>query len=82
MLAARIAFISSASLLALFAGCQIVPKSQLDAVEAHNRTLVEQKNALLAENENLKTHSRRLEEQVKQAEEELAALEERADDRR
>ena len=34
--------------------------------------LLEQKNALLAENENLKTHSHRLEDQVKQAEEELA----------
>jgi chemotaxis protein MotB len=42
--------------------------------------LDEQKKAILAENENLKTHSRRLEDQVKQAEEELAALDEQRDD--
>jgi chemotaxis protein MotB len=77
MFAARTALVSGACLLLLFGtGCQIVPKTHLDAAEAHNRTLVEQKNALLAENENLRTHSRRLEDQVKQAEEELAALEE------
>lgn len=64
----------------LLAGCQVVPKSQLDAAEAHNRILSEQKNSLLAENENLKTHSHRLEEQVKQAEEELAALDEQVGD--
>jgi chemotaxis protein MotB len=79
MLAARIALMSSVVVgLSSLAGCQIVPKNQLDAAEAHNRMLLEQKNALLAENENLKTHSHRLEDQVKQAEEELAALDERA----
>lgn len=66
--------------LLLLSGCQIVPKSQLDAAEAHNRILTEQKNSLLAENENLKTHSHRLEDQVKQAEEELAALDEQMGD--
>lgn len=79
MLAPRIAMLSSVMWsLAVVGGCQVVPKAQLDAAEAHNRTLLEQKNALLAENENLRTHSRRLEDQVKQAEEELAALDERA----
>ncbi|HWB08850.1 MAG TPA: OmpA family protein [Pirellulales bacterium] len=75
MFAARTA-LGAIALLTLTAGCQLVPKTHLDAAEAHNRTLVEQKNALLAENENLRTHSRRLEDQVKQTEEELAVMEE------
>ncbi|HEV3343117.1 MAG TPA: OmpA family protein [Pirellulales bacterium] len=79
MPAARTALTSSACLLLMLgAGCQVVPKTHLDAAESNNRTLFEQKNSLLAENENLRTHSRRLEDQVKQAEEELAALEENA----
>lgn len=81
MHAARTALLTGGPLcLVLLAGCQIVPKSQLDAAEAHNRILTEQKNSLLAENENLKTHSHRLEDQVKQAEEELAALDEQVGD--
>jgi flagellar motor protein MotB len=77
MFAARTLLATSALVLLLHsAGCQVVPKTHLDAAESHNRTLVEQKNALLAENENLRTHGRRLEDQVKQAEEELAAMEE------
>jgi chemotaxis protein MotB len=81
MIAARTALLWSAFVLSMAAGCQLVPKTHLDAAEAHNRTLVEQKNALLAENENLRTHSHRLEDQVKQAEEELAALEEQSSGR-
>lgn len=77
MLAARCVCLPSAAMLSLLAGCQLVAKTHLDAAESHNRVLVEQKNALLAENENLRTHSRQLEEQVKQAEEELAVQEER-----
>lgn len=81
MHAARTALLTGGPLcLLLLAGCQVVPKSQLDAAEAHNRILTEQKSSLLAENENLKTHSRRLEDQVKQAEEELAALDEQVGD--
>lgn len=81
MLTARTALLTSGAIcLVSLAGCQVVPKSQLDAAEAHNRMLSEQKNSLLAENENLKTHSRRLEDQVKQAEEELAALDEQLGD--
>ena len=76
MFAARSVRLLSAATLPLLAGCQLVPKTHLDAAESHNRVLVDQKNALLAENENLRTHSRQLEEQVKQAEEELAVLEE------
>ncbi|HUY90380.1 MAG TPA: OmpA family protein [Pirellulales bacterium] len=59
------------------AGCQFVPKSRKDAAELQNRNLVEQQRALLAENENLKTHHRTLEGQLHQAEEELAALDDR-----
>lgn len=59
------------------AGCQLVPKSRLDAAELQNRNLVEQQRALLAENENLKSHHRTLEEQLQQAEEELADLDDR-----
>lgn len=81
MFAAPTALVTSGAIaLLLLSGCQVVPKSQLDAAEAHNRMLTEQKNALVAENENLKTHSRRLEDQVKQAEEELAALDEQVGD--
>lgn len=81
MHATRTALLTGGPLfLMLLAGCQVVPKSQLDAAEAHNRILTEQKNSLLAENENLKTHSHRLEDQVKQAEEELAALDEQVGD--
>ena len=81
MLAGRIALLTSGVVvLTSLAGCQVVPKNQLDAAEAHNRMLQEQKTSLLAENENLKTHSRRLEDQVKQAEEELAALDEKIGD--
>ncbi|HVX14474.1 MAG TPA: OmpA family protein [Pirellulales bacterium] len=81
MLAARTALLSSFAIgLTALTGCQFVAKSQLDAAEAHNRMLLEQKNAILAENENLKTHSHRLEDQVKQAEEELAALDDQRSD--
>ncbi len=55
-------------------GCQFVPKSRLDSAEALNRALVEQKDSLIAENENLKAHARRVEAQKEQAEEELAEL--------
>ncbi|HVA44830.1 MAG TPA: hypothetical protein VNH11_00460 [Pirellulales bacterium] len=79
MLAARFSALGVGLVsLTLLPGCQLVPKSHLDAAEAQNRMLAEQKNSLLAENENLRVHSRRLEEQVKQAEEELAEMEERA----
>ncbi|HVC99426.1 MAG TPA: OmpA family protein [Pirellulales bacterium] len=55
-------------------GCQFVPKGRLDAAESLNRALVEQKDGLIAENENLKAHARRVEAQKEQAEEELAEL--------
>ncbi|MHB1035159.1 MAG: OmpA/MotB family protein [Pirellulales bacterium] len=54
---------------ALFgAGCAFVPQSDFDACQAQNRTLVEQTRAQLAEIENLKTHSRDVEDQLMRAE--------------
>lgn len=55
-------------------GCALAPKSQLAAVEAKNRVLVEQNRAQLAEIENLRAHSRQVEDQIILAEEELALL--------
>lgn len=69
--------LAAALLAATSAGCQLVPKSRLDAAELQNRNLVEQHRALLAENENLKSHHRTLEDQLQQAEEELADLDDR-----
>ena len=74
---ARFGCMFAAALAPLCAtGCQFVPKSQLDAAELKNRTLVESHNGLLAQYENLKVHARQLEDQVKQADEELAEMEE------
>lgn len=56
-------------------GCQWVPKNQLTACESKSRALVEQNRAQQAEIDNLKTHSRQVEEQLALAEEDLARLE-------
>jgi len=55
-------------------GCQFVPKTRFDAAQNQNRTLTEQNRAQLAEIENLKIHSRTVENQLIRAEEELAQL--------
>jgi chemotaxis protein MotB len=79
MWVARVGWLFAAALAPLCAsGCQFVPKSQLDAAELKNRSLVESQNGLLAQYENLKVHARQLEDQVKQADEELAEMEERS----
>ena len=59
-------------------GCLFVPKAQLNAACSRNRLLAEQNQAQLAEIENLKTHSRTVEDRVIHSEEQLALLEERA----
>jgi chemotaxis protein MotB len=64
--------------LLLLAGCQWVPRSRLMAAESQNRVLLEQRKAQLAEIENLRQHSRTLETQLAEAEEELALLAQRA----
>jgi chemotaxis protein MotB len=71
---ARLISLAAAPLVFASLGCQFVPKSRLDAAESVNRSLVEQKEGLISENENLKAHARRVEAQKEQAEEELATL--------
>ena len=59
-------------------GCLFVPKTDLNAAMTQNRALTEQSQAQLAEIENLKTHSRSLEDRVIHSEKQLALLQERA----
>jgi chemotaxis protein MotB len=63
---------SSAGLLLASAGCSFVPKSKLEAAQSQNRTLAEQNHSQLAEIENLKVHTRSVEDQLIKAEQELA----------
>lgn len=58
--------------LTLAAGC-IVPKSDLVNEQSLNKNLADQNRAWLVENENLKAHSRQVEDQLLRAEQELAA---------
>jgi chemotaxis protein MotB len=55
-------------------GCKMTTQSQFSAVQSQNRMLTEQSKAQLAEIENLKIHSRRVEDQLIHAEDELARL--------
>lgn len=54
------------------AGCS---QTQLNALQSQNRVLADQNRAQLAELENLKTHSRDTEDQLRAAEQRVAALE-------
>lgn len=56
-------------------GCSTVSKNQLTSCQSQNRTLTEQSRAQLAEIENLKIHSRHVEDQLIRAEEDLARFE-------
>ena len=56
------------------AGCSSAG-GQLGTLQTQNRSLLEQNRVQLAEIENLKTHSRRLEDKLIDAERHLAALE-------
>lgn len=60
-------------------GCGFVPKTQFNSVETQARILNEQNKAQLAEIANLKAHARKLEDQLLEAERELASLERRSD---
>lgn len=53
-------------------GCQFAPRNRLATVESQNRALTEQTRAQLAQLENYKVHNRKLEDQLRAAEEELA----------
>ena len=54
-----------------------MPKADLDAVRTDNQVLAEQNRAQLAEIQNLKVHSRTLEDRVIKSDEQLAVLQER-----
>jgi outer membrane protein OmpA-like peptidoglycan-associated protein len=60
-------------------GCAYVPKTQYNVCETQARILNEQSKAQLAEISNLKTHTKKLEDQLLQAERELAASQLRSD---
>jgi flagellar motor protein MotB len=64
--------VMAAGAFAPLAGCY-VPKSQVVNYETTNRVLAEENRALLVESENLKAHSRQIEDQLIRAEQELAA---------
>ncbi len=67
---------SAASLLVLLAGCTFVPQSKFESAQSQNRNLQEQNRAQVAEIENLKVHTRGIEDKLVKAEEELAQLNE------
>jgi hypothetical protein len=67
--------IAAGSLLFACTGCTGVGGS-LGTLQTQNRSLLEQNRAQIAEIENLKSHSRRLEDKLIEAERQLAFLEE------
>jgi uncharacterized protein HemX len=69
-------FLVFAAALVLCAGCTGTGGS-LGTLQTQNRTLLEQNRAQIAEIENLKSHSRRLEDKLIDAEQQLALLEQR-----
>lgn len=64
----------AAAILPLACGCGVVTKAQFEAAQSQSRVLSEQNRSQLAELENLKTHTRQTEEQLKAAEEKMASL--------
>jgi len=68
-------FLPGAAVL-LASGCGWVPRSQMVALEAQNNVLSEQTRAQLAEIENLRNHAHGIEDQLFEAEDELALLDE------
>ncbi len=62
--------------LSVLSGCQCLSSGQLTTHRLQNQALSEQCRAQLAEIENLRVHSRNIEDQLIRAEEELALLEE------
>jgi len=59
------------------AGCQFVSSGEYDTVQAQNRTLTEQNHAQLAEIDNLRTHSKQVEDKLVDAEQQLALTDDR-----
>jgi chemotaxis protein MotB len=68
---------SVVALVALLPGCQWGSSGRLSSADMQNRMLAEQNQAQLQEIENLKAHNRTVENQLIQAEEELAELDQR-----
>jgi len=66
------------AVVVLPAGC-MVPQTQLNTAQTQNRALTEQNRAQLVEIENLKVHSRNVENQLMRAEQDLALLEKRGE---
>jgi flagellar motor protein MotB len=62
---------------ALLSGCTLVPTTDYNACQAENRNLADQNRAQLAEIENLKVHSRDLEDRVIRSERQLAQVQEK-----
>lgn len=58
-------------------GCTMVTQSKYSACQSQNRTLTEQSKAQLAEIENMKIHTRHVEDQLIRAEEDLARAEQK-----
>lgn len=77
MLSARSAMQALAAIALAASGCKMATPSQHAAVQSQNRTLTEQSRAQLAEIENLKVHSRSVEDRLINAEQELARVEQR-----
>ncbi len=69
------ALLLSAMLLLGVAGCGFVPTSQLTSVQSQNKTLAEQVQSQQTELENLKFHTRSVENQLVRAEADLARTE-------
>ena len=61
---------------ALLPGCTLVPTTDYNACQAENRNLADQNRAQLAEFENLRVHSRDLEDRVIRSERQLAQVQE------
>jgi chemotaxis protein MotB len=61
----------------LLSGCGWVPQGKFSALESQSRILSEQNKAQLAEIENLKNHSRTVEDQLIRAEQQLASLDQK-----
>jgi chemotaxis protein MotB len=64
--------------LAASSGCLFVPKAELYALKAQHQELARRNRAQIVEIENLRIHSRNIENQLMRTEEELALMEEEA----
>ena len=71
----RLPFLMMLLGIAAAPGCGWVPQSKFSSLESQSRILTEQTKAQIAEIENLKNHSRTIEDQLIRAEQQLAQLE-------